>query len=150
MPITDIIHVAIKTMDLEATNKFYSEVLEMTFSPLRPPMHVPGSWLDFNKTQLHILAGDGAYGPDQTREPITGSIDHLAVHATGYDAMKQRLIDHDVDYRENDITTSGLWQLFVRDPNGVVIEMNFRKADEPEGSVGPKPDAAHQYDFGRF
>lgn len=147
MPITDIIHVTIKTMDLEATNRFYTEVLGMTFSDKRPPMNVDGSWLDFNGTQIHVLAGEGAFAEDDPHWG-TGTVDHVAVHAVGYDEMRRRVEEFELEYRENDIPTAGLWQLFVRDPSGVMIEMNFRKADEPEGSEGPNPE--NKYYFNRF
>lgn len=148
MPVKDIIHVAIKTMDLEATNKFYIEVLGLKFAPFRPKMDVPGSWIDFDKTQIHVLAGEKAYGETDIKAYGSGTIDHIAVLAVGYDEMRERFIKHGCPYRQNDIKDAGLWQLFVRDPSGVVVELNFRVADEPPGAKGP--DGTHPYRFGYF
>lgn len=148
IPIQDIIHIAIKTMDLEATNHFYTEVLGMTFSDKRPPMEVDGSWLDFNGTQIHVLAGEKAYGDGDTSEMGSANVDHIAVLATGYDDLKETALAHKCDIRENNIEPAGLWQLFVKDPNGIVIELNFMAANEPEGAVGPDPK--NQYYFARF
>ncbi|MCZ6605525.1 MAG: VOC family protein [Alphaproteobacteria bacterium] len=147
MPVQDIIHVAIKTMDLDATNKFYTEVLGMEIGP-RPPMDIPGSWLNFDGTQIHVLAGEKAFADEKDTRFGTGTVDHIAVQATSYDEMKESALRYGCDIRENDIETAGLWQLFVKDPNGVVVEMNFMKANEPNGSKGPDP--ANQYYFARF
>ena len=47
-----------------------------------------------------------------------------------------------------DIPDFKLWQLFVLDPSGVVIELNFEAEKEPEGSKGPTKRKL--YEFGRF
>ena len=147
MPIEDIIHVAIKTEDLEATNKFYTEILGAKFAQ-RPPMDIPGSWLDFNGTQIHVLAGEKAFTEENNVRYGTGTVDHIAVRATDFDSMKKTALDNGLDIRENDIKEAGLWQLFVKDPSGVVIEMNFWKQGEPDGADGPDP--SNQYYFARF
>jgi len=146
MPIKDIIHVAIKTLDLEATNSFYTDLLGAKFAP-RPPMDIDGSWLDFNGTQIHVLAGEKAFAEDDFRFG-TGTVDHIAVLATGYDDFRRAAIDYGCEYRENDIPANGLWQLFVVDPNGIIIELNFAAGDEPAGAEGPNPE--NQYNFRRF
>ena len=48
--------------------------------------------------------------------------------------------DHDIPWRQFAIPEVGLWQLFAKDPNGVLIELNFTVAKEPEGSAGPGSD----------
>jgi len=147
MPIEDIIHVAIKTEDLEATNSFYTEILGAKFAQ-RPPMDIPGSWLDFHGTQIHVLAGEKAFTEENNVRYGSGTVDHIAVKASRYDEMKQTAVVHGLEYRENDIKEAGLWQLFLKDPNGIVIELNFWKDGEPAGSKGPDP--SNQYYFARF
>ena len=44
MPLTRIAHYLIRTLDLEATRKFYTEVMSLTVGP-RPPFKFPGLWL---------------------------------------------------------------------------------------------------------
>jgi len=41
-----------------------------------------------------------------------------------------------------------LWQLFVLDPSGVLVELNYDATKEPRGSKGPSK--RKQYDFGKF
>ena len=70
----DIIHVTIKTLELEATEKFYTEVLQAKIGP-RPDLGVPGLWLDFNGTQVHILAGEAALDADGNYKSGSGAFD---------------------------------------------------------------------------
>ena len=145
--IGDIIHVTIKTLDLEATEKFYTEVLQMKIGP-RPDLGVPGLWLDFKGTQVHILAGEAALDGDGEFTPGSGAFDHVALSASNYDKMKKSVADFGCEYRENNIQGFDLWQLFVKDPSDVMYELNFTVSEEPEGSAGPDP--ANQYIPGKF
>ena len=145
--IGDIIHVTIKTLDLQATEKFYTEVLQMKIGP-RPDLGVPGLWLDFNGTQVHILAGDAALDGEGKFTPGSGAFDHVALSASNYDAIKKTVQDFGCDYRENNIADFDLWQLFVKDPSDVMYELNFIVSEEPDGAVGP--DLANQYIPGKF
>jgi catechol 2,3-dioxygenase-like lactoylglutathione lyase family enzyme len=149
MQIKDILHVAIRTMDLDATNKFYAEVLGLKIDPTRPPtIPAPGTWFNFQGTQVHVIAGPNAYGEADRNAFGGGNIDHMAIRAVGYDAWRAHLEKHGCDYRQNDVIALGQWQIFARDPNGIVIELQFIVANEPPGSNGP--DGTKQYRFGYF
>jgi catechol 2,3-dioxygenase-like lactoylglutathione lyase family enzyme len=135
MQLTDLQHVAIRTADLAATDRFYIDILGMRRAD-RPPFGFPGSWLAMGSTMIHVMAGDAA--KDDTGQVPTGAaaVDHLALGARGFDAYKAKFIAEGLDWRENDIPSAGLWQLFVKDPSGIVIELNFDTAGEPAGSKG--------------
>jgi catechol 2,3-dioxygenase-like lactoylglutathione lyase family enzyme len=149
MQIKDIIHLAIRTMDLDATMKFYTEVLGLTIDPKRPEtIPAPGVWLNFLDTQIHVLAGEKAYGEFDQKTYGGGNVDHMAVRAVGYDAWRAHLEKHGCEYRQNNVKSLGQWQIFTRDPNGIVIELQFIIASEPAGSKGP--DGTKQYMFGYF
>jgi catechol 2,3-dioxygenase-like lactoylglutathione lyase family enzyme len=149
MQIKDILHVAVRTMDLDATTKLYGEVLGLAIDPKRPPtIPAPGAWFNFADTQIHVIAGPNAYGETDPNTFGGGNIDHMAVRAVGYDAWRAHLEKHGCDYRQNDVKALGQWQIFTRDPNGIVIELQFIVANEPAGSKGP--DGTRQYRFGYF
>ena len=149
MKLGDILHVAIRTMDLDATMKFYGEVLSLKVDPNRPPtVPAPGVWYDFQGTQIHVIAGPKAYGDAPSDTFSGGNVDHFAVRAVGYDAWRAHLEQHGCDYRQNTVKLLGQWQLFTRDPNGIVIELQFIIADEPAGAKGP--DGTRPYRFGYF
>jgi catechol 2,3-dioxygenase-like lactoylglutathione lyase family enzyme len=149
MQLKNILHVAVRTMDIDATNKFYAEVLRMQVDPNRPDsIPAPGTWLNFGDCQIHVIAGPKAYGEFDPKTKGGGNLDHMAIRAVGFDAWKEHLTKHGVDYRQNNVRALGQWQLFIRDPNGIVIELQFIVANEPAGSKGP--DGTKPYMFGYF
>ena len=136
MPIRDIDHIAIRTEDVEATDRFYVDILGMTKID-RPDFGFPGSWIRMGSTMIHTMGGDMCVDPkDGKFHTGSAAVDHIAVAAQGFDEMKQRLVDHGLEWREFDIPDFGIMQLFAKDPNGIIIEMNFKVADEPEGTKG--------------
>lgn len=149
MQLKNILHVAVRTMDIDATNKFYTEVLRMPVDPNRPDsIPAPGTWLNFGDCQIHVIAGPKAYGEVDHKTEGGGNIDHMAIRAVGFDAWKAHVTRHGIDYRQNNVRALGQWQLFIRDPNGIVIELQFIVANEPAGAKGP--DATRPYMFGCF
>ena len=58
-----LFHAAIRTGDLDATVRFYTEVLGMVVAP-RPPIGFPGAWLKpaqpDSEPTIHVYAGDAA------------------------------------------------------------------------------------------
>jgi catechol 2,3-dioxygenase-like lactoylglutathione lyase family enzyme len=147
MRLTDIQHIAIKTKDLEATNRFYTEILGMTLAK-RPNFDFPGSWLQMGNTMIHTMAGHA--GQEKAGQPGRGSaaVDHIALGAVGFDDFRKKFVDNDLEWRQFSIPTFGLWQLFVKDPSGIVIELNFSVPNEPAGSKGP--DHGNMYDPNAF
>jgi hypothetical protein len=61
-----------------------------------------------------------------TRATGTGPLDHIAFNASGYDEVRAKLDATDLPYKVNDLDDIGLKQLFVHEPNGLCIELNFR------------------------
>ena len=68
--------------------------------------------------------------------------------ARGFDKMREKLKKHRCDWRQSDVPDMKLWQLFVLDPSGVLIELNYDAIKEPRGSKGPSK--RKRYDFGKF
>jgi len=148
MPILDIHHVAIKTLDLEATNRFYIDLLGLT-EVARPPFQFPGSWLAMGNTMLHIFAGEAAFDSKGAYHRGGAAVDHISIQAQDFNSFKSAFQQRDLDFREMDHRPmTSLWQLFVHDPNGVLIELNFVPADEPAGAASP--DRGNLYQPGKF
>src|SRR3954469_12369384 len=138
-----LFHAAIKTADLEATVRFYTEVLGMVVAE-RPPIGFPGAWLKPAQAGadaiFHLYAGDAAKEPDGSIQTMTGAIDHVSVVCQGYSAFKQRFERFNLAYRENLVPATPLWQLFVYDPNGVQLELTFHSAAEHEDTPVIAPE----------
>jgi catechol 2,3-dioxygenase-like lactoylglutathione lyase family enzyme len=134
-----LFHVAIKTGDLDATRRFYCDVIGLMEAP-RPDFGYPGAWLavptPMGSAIIHIYAGGPAMGPDGLAPSGSGAIDHLSLSVSGYHAFIARFRAAGLDWREFLVPGTSLWQLFVYDPSGVQLELTF------EGRVesGPSPD----------
>ena len=113
-------HFTIVTNQLEATRDFYVEVLGLVDGP-RPPFPVTGFWLYARQHPvLHVV------GVSQMPEPRRGVLDHMAFHAQGLQKMWTHLDEHGVRFKV--IRAPGAdrtWQLFMQDPNGVEVELDF-------------------------
>ena len=62
---------------------------------------------------------------DGSADNATGSIDHIAFEATGLKAMIARLEQRGVAAHHRKVPDLDLHQVFVHDPNGVRIELNY-------------------------
>ena len=140
MSIDKLSHYSVRTLDLEATRRFYTEVMGFSVGP-RPPFKFPGLWLyrgshdSFDNAIVHIVGID----PDNpqglkdylgdrdvsTLSGGTGTFDHIAFVATGLSDMLARLRQKNIAYRERAVPGLGLHQVFLDDPSGVVIELNY-------------------------
>jgi len=67
---------------------------------------------------------------DKQQPPDSGVVNHVAFSSRGFEAMKQHLAGKGVAYRTNQVPSSTRWQIFVRDPNNVEIELNFEAKNE--------------------
>ena len=136
-------HSSIRTTDLDATRVFYEAVLGLTVGP-RPPFPFPGLWLyngDHSTTvnaMVHVIGIDkndpqglSQYLGDRDASSLqgTGAVDHIALMATGLEKMLIHLKTLGVPCRERTVPSLGLHQLFLDDPCGLVIELNY-PADE--------------------
>ena len=131
----NLFHIAIKTADLEATVRFYTEVLGMIVAD-RPPIGFPGAWLKPAQAGadavFHLYAGDAAKEADGSVQVGTAAIDHVSVVCQGYSRFKAQIEKYGLAYRENIVPSTPLWQLFVFDPNAVLLELTFHSAAENE------------------
>ncbi len=138
-------HFSIRTLDLPACERFYCDALGLRVGP-RPPFPFPGLWLypgdtgDFAQSAVHIIAIDRddpaglqQYLGDRAEAGLQGSgaVDHVAFFGTGLAAMLARLQQHGIAVRERSVPLLGLHQVFVDDPNGVVVELNFPASEAP-------------------
>ena len=63
--------------------------------------------------------------PDDAHHDGTGNVDHVAFRASDYDGMRQRLVERGLPFREAVVPRDGTRQIFVKDPDGLTIELNF-------------------------
>ena len=132
MPLTAMEHYLVLTDDLLRTRDFYLDVLGMA-GGYRPPLEFPGHWLYVGSTPcIHIAEWDSYTRHAQVnglsvsrRAPGTGPVDHIAFNATDHEAMVALLEGRGIAHERNAFPSIGLRQIFLHDPNGVKIELNF-------------------------
>ncbi len=128
MVITGLFHVAIKTVDLETTVRFYRDVLGMRVAP-RPNFTTQGAWLACstpdNRTIIHFYAGDAALDEAGHFSRGTAAIDHVSLMVVGYRDTIERIKSFGLDWREYIVPDTNLWQIFVYDPSGVQLELTY-------------------------
>ncbi|GGG41903.1 diguanylate cyclase [Caldovatus sediminis] len=119
-------HYTIRPADLERTKNFYVEVLGLEVG-YRPPLAFPGYWLYCGgQPTVHLI---GPRAQDEGRPPRrpgeTGLLDHIAFSCTGLAEIRERLRKNDVRFEERVIPRDRQTQLFLHDPDGVAVELNF-------------------------
>jgi catechol 2,3-dioxygenase-like lactoylglutathione lyase family enzyme len=143
MPLAFMEHFLIQSENLEATRDWYVDVLGMRVGPA-PDFKFPVYWLYVgDRDVLHITQGGAKVsqrrmtylGQQSQATSGSGVIDHIAFHATGLLDLIAHLQSRGVAFRERQVNDQGLYQLFLIDPNGVKIELNFAAAE----AKGRKP-----------
>jgi len=129
MTINSLDHYNIETARLEETVEFYTEVLGLTRGYRPSSIPIPGAWMYAGgHACIHINeVGDDLSGP-------TGPINHVAFETANepgdYDSMKAALAARGLPFDEADSRPMiPLRQIFVHDPNGIRLELNYR--DQP-------------------
>ncbi len=140
MVLTNIDHYLIQTVDMAASRDWYVRVLGMTEGP-HPDFKFPVCWLYASgKDVLHLAEGGKNVNENrlkylgQESQAVSGSgvIDHIAYRATGLKETIEHLNAEGVDYTKRQVDAEASFQLFLKGPDGVKIELNFDVA-EAEG-----------------
>lgn len=120
-------HFNIRTRKFPETLKFYEDILGLE-NGARPNFSFPGAWMySDGHAVVHLV--DISPG-DETQKPDSGVVHHVAFVSRGFDSMKKRLASKQVEFRAMSVPGNEIWQIFVTDPNGVVIELNYDAAKE--------------------
>jgi catechol 2,3-dioxygenase-like lactoylglutathione lyase family enzyme len=124
MPAQSLNHFTIKVRDLEATKRFYTEIVGLTVGD-RPPLDFAGYWLYCGDVPtVHLIYNRTGDKPIEG-VPETGRLDHIAFASTGLQDIRTKLQLHGIEYEESVLPRMNMTQLFYRDPDGIAIEMNF-------------------------
>jgi catechol 2,3-dioxygenase-like lactoylglutathione lyase family enzyme len=126
MRINRIDHFNIRTRNLDRLCEFYTKVLALEIGD-RPPFPSPGVWLYAGGHPiLHV--GVAEEGGDAAEDTLP--LDHIALETEGLADAVERLNGAGVEYRMVDVPGREMKQIFVRDPDGVALELNFTKPED--------------------
>jgi catechol 2,3-dioxygenase-like lactoylglutathione lyase family enzyme len=120
-------HFNIRTRKLAETVRFYEDVLGLENGP-RPNFAFPGAWMySEGRPVVHLVDISPTAEP---QKPDSGVVHHVAFVSRGFDGMKRRLAAKGMAFDARQVPGGELWQIFVHDPNGVMIELNYEAARE--------------------
>ncbi|HEU0096058.1 MAG TPA: VOC family protein [Rhizomicrobium sp.] len=132
MTVLALEHVTIRCAQLKRTRDFYVELMGLA-EGARPDFPFRGHWLYLGGVPVvHLVeASDnpGAWGRNlviPAAEDGTGSFDHVAFRGDDFGEMRARLVAAAVTFKERVVPGGRLSQLFVPDPEGVLVEINFK------------------------
>lgn len=136
MPLRTMEHFFVLSDDIDETKDFYCDILGLSVG-FRPELSFDGYWLYLGDVPV-VHVGEKRGYADYVGDPSvadassangTGMIDHIAFKASGFEQMAASLDAAGLKYRRNDVEDIGLKQIFVADPSGICIELNFPEAD---------------------
>ena len=138
MPLTELNHYFVRAKDLERSRRFYCDALGFEVMP-RPDFAFPGYWLGVGgRIQVHMgqdgIADEATHYFGTTRASArdnAGVVDHIAFQGTDPEGMARRLAALGLPTRTRHIAPIALYQIFVTDPDGLAIELNFPGVTEP-------------------
>jgi catechol 2,3-dioxygenase-like lactoylglutathione lyase family enzyme len=131
MPSLD--HINIQTVKLGETVAFYRDILDLRVGDPPPPLDpalVQWMFDPDGRAIFHLSAPGGLIGTGVVNSgKDTGAVHHVALSCKGHDAMVEKLDGLGLAHNENHVAAIDLKQIFVRDPNGVLLELNYHKGN---------------------
>ena len=134
MALNRLDHYSIRTSDLDSTRQFYVDVLGLE-DGFRPRFDFPGHWLYCGERAVVHLIGIESdddqglvnfLGSRSVEDSSgTGALDHIAFRATNLLGLKETLSERAIECRERTVPDLDLHLVFIEDPNGITIELNY-------------------------
>ncbi|WP_458069532.1 VOC family protein [Rhodanobacter sp. BL-MT-08] len=120
----DHINLRVSAELLEPVRSFYIDMVGL-HDGFRPAMGSGshGYWLYSGESAVLHLSG----GADHSMHPDTGYFSHVAFACTDLEATRARLESAGVPHRTVVLDEGAQVQIFVVDPAGITIELNFRR-----------------------
>lgn len=110
------LHVAVQVSNLEKAEAFYTDVIGL--QKVDRQLTFAGAWYQVGDFQLHLIVSDWAKNP--VREDKWGRHPHITFAIHNLDEVKAKLTERQVPFQ---MSSSGRAALFVKDPDGNVVEL---------------------------
>jgi glyoxylase I family protein len=124
--------------ELAVLRDFYCNVIGLTLGP-RPPFRSSGFWLYAGGVAvLHLTVASEEESlpgvPD--RRSAAG---HIAFRCTDLPGALARLREHGIEHSVENVPLVNERQVFLRDPSGVGVELNFASSEHSVGESADRP-----------
>ncbi len=126
--ITSIDHIVMTAADPDATIAFYCDVLGMELQSLQPADGSPARRaLCFGNQKINLHDAASPYVP-HARQPVAGAVDLCFLSDMPIADWQQRFAANDIALEHGPVEKTGatgpLWSVYVRDPDGNLIEIS--------------------------
>ena len=114
---------------IEEVRDFYVDVIGLS-EGWRPDFDFEGHWLYAGDAPiLHLMVSEeGAVTDDGGLSSKTGHLDHIALTAADLTTVESTLIELGQVYKKKVIPGFNVTQLFLHDPIGLGVELNFSES----------------------
>ena len=112
-------HISFAVSDLDASCEFYESILGLT-QVERPDIGLPGAWYAAGDSQVHLIARPDGADVGSPPGALTPLANHSAFAIESYATTLAFLRERGVEIFE---TRPEIGQLWIRDPDGNVIEL---------------------------
>jgi glyoxylase I family protein len=110
------LHVAVQVSDLAKAEEFYAQVIGL--EQVERTLTFPGAWYQIGDFQLHLIVSEWAAHP--AREDKWGRHPHITFAIRDLEGRMRSLREKNIPFQ---MSSSGRAALFVKDPDGNVIEL---------------------------
>lgn len=123
---TRITHASVLAEDLEASAAFYEELLDMERVPAPNFPDVDVVWLQCGDRTLHLF----------DRDVEAAEFYHVGFHVDDFERVFDAVVAEDLGARSEGgsptvyVLPDGAVQLYVRDPTGNLVEVNYHDVDD--------------------
>ena len=120
MPVNGVDHVNIRTTDVAHSAQFYVDIFDFEYRKGPVVMGNQSNWL-FDANGKPIIH----FRQLPSESTSTGPIDHVALACIGKVDILARLEARGVAFSVAEGLLPGITQVFLKDPHGVPLELNF-------------------------
>lgn len=127
-------HYTIEAADMAATKAFYCGLLGLTEGH-RPALPFPGAWLycENGLPTVHVIGSEPGAAARTPSPP--GLFHHISFACTGAEEIRSRLEAAKVEFKVVVLPGFGNTQFFMRDPNGISVELNFPASETRQSDI---------------
>jgi glyoxylase I family protein len=116
--IQQCLHTAILVSDLEKAETFYGKILGL--AKIERSLKYPGAWYQIGDYQIHLMV-DARAKTELTNTEKWGRNPHIALSVKDLNSAIATFAQQNYPFQ---MSASGRAALFVRDPDGNVLELN--------------------------